>query len=73
MLLKEKGYECRLIWTIQKKPGHYWLIVKINGTWKHIDPTPGRLHSKYSLMNDQQRLSTLSGRTWDTSKWPACP
>ena len=73
VLLKEKGYECRLIWTIQKKPGHYWLIVKINGTWKHIDPTPGRLHSKYSLMNDQQRLSTLSGRTWDTSKWPACP
>lgn len=72
-LLKEKGYQCRLIWTIQKSPGHYWLIVKINGTWKHIDPTPGRLHSKYSLMNDAQRLSTLSGRTWDTSKWPACP
>lgn len=72
VLLQEKGYECRLIWTIQKNPSHYWLIIKINGQWKHIDPTPGRLHSKYSLMNDQQRLSTLSGRTWDTSKWPAC-
>ena len=71
-LLKEKGYECRLIWTIQKNPSHYWLIIKLNGQWKHIDPTPGRLHSKYSLMNDAQRLSTLNGRTWDTSKWPAC-
>lgn len=71
-LLKEKGYECRLIWTIQKNPSHYWLIIKLNGQWKHIDPTPGRLHSKYSLMSDAQRLSTLNGRTWDTSKWPAC-
>ena len=70
-LLREKGHTCQLIWTTQKT--HYWLIIKITGTWKHIDPTPGRLHSKYSLMNDEQRLSTLSGRTWDFSKWPACP
>ena len=65
-----KGIESRMIWVTDKS--HYWLQVKIGGGWKHIDPTPGRLHSKYSLMNDQQRLDTLSGRTWDTSKWPAC-
>lgn len=65
-----KGIESRLIW-VQNKT-HYWLIVNIDGQWKHIDPTPGRLHSRFSLMNDTQRLATLSGRTWDTTLWPAC-
>ena len=65
-----KGIESRMIWVTDKS--HYWLIVKIDGKWKHIDPTPSTLHGKYSLMNDSQRLSTLSGRKWDTTKWPAC-
>ena len=65
-----KGIESRLIW-VQNKT-HYWLIVNIDGQWKHIDPTPGRLHSRFSLMNDAQRLKTLSGRTWDTTLWPEC-
>ena len=65
-----KGIESRFIWVTDKS--HYWLIVKINGQWKHIDPTPSTLHGKYSLMNDEQRLSTLSGRKWDTTQWPAC-
>lgn len=69
-LFDEKGIESQLIWVTNKT--HYWLIVKIDGQWKHIDPTPGRLHSRYSLMNDKQRLSTLSGRKWDRSAWPAC-
>ena len=69
-LFDEKGIENQLIWTTKKT--HYWLIVKIDGVWKHIDPTPGRLHSKYSLMTDKQRLSTLNGRKWDFSAWPAC-
>ena len=68
-LLKEKGFETKLIWV--KDKSHYWNMVKINGVWKHIDATPGTRHTKYSLMNDAQRLETLSGRTWDTSKWPA--
>ena len=59
-----------MIWVTDKS--HYWLIVKIGGKWKHIDPTPSTLHGKYSLMNDAQRLSTLSGRKWDTTQWPAC-
>lgn len=65
-----KGIESQLIWVTNKT--HYWLIVNIDGTWKHIDATPGRTHSRYSLMNDAQRLETLSGRTWDTTQWPAC-
>ena len=65
-----KGIESQLIWVTDKS--HYWLQVKLGGQWKHIDPTPGRLHSRYSLMSDAQRLETLSGRKWDTSRWPAC-
>ena len=67
-LLRDKGYETQLIWTTDKS--HYWNIVKINGSWKHMDSTPDRNHRKISIMNDEQRLSTLSGRTWDRSAWP---
>ncbi len=69
-IFDRKGIESRMIWVTDKS--HYWLIVRIGGGWKHIDPTPSNLHGRYSLMNDQQRLETLSGRKWDTTKWPAC-
>ena len=65
-----KGIENQLIWVTDKS--HYWLLVKIDGAWKHIDPTPSLLHGRFSLMNDAQRKSTLSGRLWDTAAWPAC-
>lgn len=68
-LLKEKGYETKLIWVTNKT--HYWNLVKINGTWKHMDATPDRNHRKISIMTDAQRKSTLSGRDWDHSAWPA--
>ena len=70
-LLTEKGYTTKLIWVTNKT--HYWLQIQLNGQWKHIDATPGNVHTRYSLMNDQQRLETLKGRVWDTTKWPACP
>ena len=69
-LLEAKGYETKLIWVTDKS--HYWNLIKLDGVWKHIDATPGVRHTKYSLMNDEQRLETLQGRKWDTSKWPAC-
>ena len=65
-----KGIESQLIWVTNET--HYWLIVKIDGQWKHIDATPSAEHSRFSLMNDTQRLLTLSGRTWDKELWPAC-
>ena len=69
-LLKYNGYSTQLIWTTCKT--HYWLLININGTWRHIDPTPSSLHGRYSLMTDAQRKSTLSGRDWDRDQWPAC-
>lgn len=67
-LLREKGYTSQLIWVTNKT--HYWNMVLIGGSWKHMDATPDRNHRKISIMSDEQRLSTLSGRTWDRSAWP---
>ncbi len=67
-LLDAKGIENQLIWVTNKT--HYWNLVKIDGVWRHMDSTPDRNHRKISIMTDKQRLSTLSGRTWDTSLWP---
>lgn len=69
-LLTRKGYETQLIWVTDRS--HYWLIIHLDGKWRHIDATPGRLHTKYSLMTDEQRYSILQGRNWDRSAWPAC-
>ena len=69
-LLDYYGYENRMIWV--EDQSHYWLIIRLDGQWYHIDATPGPIHPTYSLMNDQQRLDTLSGRKWDFDQWPSC-
>ena len=69
-IFREKGIQTQLIWCTDKT--HYWNLVYINGGWKHIDSTPGNRHTKYSLMNDEQRYERLQGRDWDRTKWPAC-
>ena len=67
-LLKEKGYSTKLIWTTDKT--HYWNMVYLNGKWVHMDSTPGTRHTKYSIMNDEQRHEILQGRDWNRSLWP---
>lgn len=71
-LLSYYGYETKLIWVTDKS--HYWLQIFYQGKWQHIDGTPGNTHTRISLMNDEERLSTLGGRTWDRSdpRWEAC-
>lgn len=68
-LLTYRGYSCQTIWTTDKT--HYWLLVDMGGYWRHVDSTPGSMHSRYSLMTDEQRYETLSGRDWDRDAWPA--
>lgn len=69
-ILDLKGYETQLIWVTDKS--HYWLVIKLDEGWRHIDATPGRTHQRFSLMTDELRLATLGGRDWDHSAWPAC-
>ncbi len=69
-LLQYYGYETHIIWVDDHS--HYWVLIYLEGIgWRHIDATPADVHSIFSLMTDEQRLETLWGRTWDTSKWPA--
>ena len=70
-LLQEKGYTCQLIWVADDYSPHYWVLINLNGVWRHIDATPATLHERYDLMTDEQRLETLAGRTWDRDSWPA--
>ena len=71
-LLRAKGYPTQLIWCQDKS--HYWNVIYINGSWKHIDSTPSdHTHNRYSLMSDEQRFETLEGRDWDREAWPVCP
>ena len=69
-LFDAKGIESQIIWVTEKT--HYWLVVKIGDVWRHIDATPTPGHMRYSLMNDEERHKTLSGRNWNRSLWPAC-
>lgn len=70
VLLDYYGYETQLIWV--KDKSHYWLLINLNGVWRHIDGTPSATHSRYSLMTDEQRYETLKGRDWEREKWPVC-
>lgn len=70
-ILDQKGFNTQLIWVTNKT--HYWLIIEIEpGVWRHIDATPSTQHSRFSLMTDEERYWTLSGRNWDREQWPAC-
>ena len=69
-LLTRKGYETQLIWVTDKS--HYWLIINLDGVWRHIDATPSTRHNQISLMTDEQRYAHLQGRNWDRSAWPKC-
>ncbi len=67
-LLNQKGYSTQLIWTTDKS--HYWVLVKINGVWRHSDATPGGYHGTISAATDDERYANLQGRDWDRTKWP---
>ena len=69
-LLTEKGYETQLIWVTNKS--HYWLIIKLDEGWRHIDSTPSSQHEKVGLGTDRVRYLNLNGRNWDRSQWPKC-
>ncbi len=78
-LLDERGFETYLCRTREKYPiPHFWVIVKIDDTWWHIDGTPVGYHPKYELMNDTMRLETVVNygtktyRDWDFDAYPKC-
>lgn len=67
-MLDYYGYNSRLIWVTDKS--HYWVLVNMEGGWKHCDPTPTARHEKVTCVNDAVRYANLQGRNWDRSNWP---
>ena len=68
-VLNKKGITNKLIWTYDKS--HYWNLVYVNGSWRHVDSTPG---NNYVLLTDEEMASKLpvtKGGGWDPSGWPA--
>ena len=68
MLLQKAGYSCMIVNATDN--GHYWNLVNVGGSWRHLDSTPPD-YSKNGLMTDEQRASTLKGgRDWNRSAFP---
>ena len=67
-LFDAKGYETHLIWTKDKT--HYWVMVKLEEGWRHMDATPSEQHVRILYMTDYDRKATLDGRNWDRTLWP---
>ena len=62
-----KGYTVRLIHNLDNS--HYWVMIYLNGVWRHVDPTPT---NKDGLMTDAEMLTNkaLKGVGWDTNAYP---
>ena len=68
-MLQRAGYNAKIIYTTDKT--HYWVLVNINGVWRHSDATPTDRHRMISAATDAERLDHLQGRDWNHSNWPA--
>lgn len=67
-LLEAAGYECQIIVGDSFNPNngseHDWVIVKVDGVWRHIDTQRG-----YYLKTDSQMRS--AGYGWNKNNYPA--
>ncbi|SDS06787.1 Transglutaminase-like superfamily protein [Paenibacillaceae bacterium GAS479] len=71
-MLEEAGYENRMIYGSAKGDLHIWNMVKLNGTWLHLDTTlddPGAGRSKltYFLKSD---AVIEKDHIWDRTAYP---
>ncbi len=65
MMLQRAGYSCRIV--AATNYGHYWNLVNIGGTWRHLDAT----YKGLGLMNDEERKATLkNGMDWNRDAYP---
>lgn len=68
-VFKLKGVTSKLIWA--KDKSHYWNLVYINGSWRHVDSTPG---NNYILLTDDEMAAkppVSRGGGWNRGDWPA--
>ncbi|MCR5067327.1 MAG: hypothetical protein K6A14_04625 [Erysipelotrichaceae bacterium] len=68
LVLNKLGYANKLIHTTHKI--HYWNLVKISGTWYHMDATPNQLLGPVGDKEKYNFLMNKYGEAWDESQWP---
>ena len=76
--LTELGYETIDITDcLHDPPQHYWLLVQVDGEWRHIDSTPRQTGAKFFLSTDKEILdySKAHGNPFefDLTKYPRTP
>jgi hypothetical protein len=77
-MLTEAGLDARIVTGTGNGESHAWNMVKINGTWYHLDVTwddpvpdvPGRTTYTYFNLDDAQMRA--SGHTWTYANYPTC-
>ena len=78
-LLDEAGIENIMI---ERDPGpgkHYWLMVKVDGDWYHMDPSPVYTHVHICFLQTDEQVASFSTAyrphyyIHDYSKYPATP
>lgn len=67
MLLKKAGYQCYIVNATDNS--HFWNLVNVGGSWRHLDSTPPR-YSTHGLMTDAEREESLNGKTWNKDAFP---
>ena len=81
-LAKEAGLEVLYISGTGNGGSHAWNMVKVDGTWYHLDNTWNRGHyedtSEYEYFNNRDYYlkgdeSMRKNHSWDASKYPAAP
>ncbi|MCM3746941.1 hypothetical protein M3223_06180 [Paenibacillus pasadenensis] len=71
-MLEETGYESRLVYGKAKGDLHIWNMVKLNGTWHHLDATlddPAYGRSKLAYFMKPESVM-LKDHTWDLAAYP---
>ncbi|SHJ07349.1 Transglutaminase-like superfamily protein [Clostridium cavendishii DSM 21758] len=76
-MLKEAGFQVRIISGTANGNTHAWNLVKINGAWYHLDttwndPVPdvqGRIRYDYFNLEDAQISDSVRKHSWDKSKY----
>jgi hypothetical protein len=81
-LAKEAGLEVLYISGTGNGGNHAWNMVKVDGTWYHLDNTWNRGHyedtSEYEYFNNRDYYlkgdeSMRKNHSWDASKYPSAP
>jgi len=71
ILFEKAGLTSYLVSGFVGPIGHQWNLVKINGVWRHVDPTWHR--PDYPYINHTTNQYLKKQRTWNYQDFPATP